>query len=105
MQRPQNVGAERLATCQGLPTAIARTVWVRVLRHRCLFNLDEPYLRNPPLSIVMRSLRISDMWYHFQKLCAKRREHNRKASALYGLTAMLISAVVQVIPEVYNASG
>ena len=52
VKRPQDVGAERLATCQGLRTAIARTVWLRVLRHRCLLDLDEPYLRNPRLGIA-----------------------------------------------------
>ena len=47
VQRTQDIGTERLATCQGLRTAIARTVWLRVLRHRCRLDLDEPYLRNP----------------------------------------------------------
>src|SRR5215471_718220 len=52
VKRPQDVNAERLATRQGLRTAIACPVWVRILRHRCLLNLDEPYLRNPPLGIA-----------------------------------------------------
>jgi len=46
VQGTQDIGTETLATCQGLRTAIARPVWVRVLRHRCLLDFDEPYLSN-----------------------------------------------------------
>jgi hypothetical protein len=42
---------------------------------------------------------ISGLGCHFQKLCAKRWEPHWEAGVLYGLTAMLIGAVVQVIPE------
>src|SRR5215813_15405870 len=42
---------------------------------------------------------ISDMRCHFQKLGAKRREHNGEAGVLHGLTAMFTGAVVQGISK------
>lgn len=52
VKRTQDLGAEDLTTCQGLLTAIACAVWLRVLCDCCLLDIDEPHLRNPRLGIA-----------------------------------------------------